>query len=261
MTLLQTLLLGIIQGITEFFPISSSGHLFVLKHFFGLQDVPLAYDVLLHGGSLVAIALYFHKEWLRMAKSIFLPKDKTYASDRKLLATIILGTIPVIVVGPFVKDYLEQVTSISLVLCSFSFSAIVFVCAEWWSKRHKQSVVITPQRGFLVGLGQVIGLLPGVSRSGITMSSGLFAGLDRTTAARFSFLLGTPAIAGATLLEAKVILTSGSSLGIYAIGAIVSMGVSLLSISVLMNIIRRFPLWYFSIYLFSLVLVLLFING
>jgi undecaprenyl-diphosphatase len=261
MTLLQTIFLGVMQGITEFFPISSSGHLFILKYFFGLQDVPLAYDVLLHTGSLIAIVIYFHKEWLRMAQSLFLPKDSSFAPDRKLLLAIALGTIPVIAVGPFAKEYLEQSSSLELVLASFTFSAIVFIIAERWSTKKQPSTEITTKRGVIVGLGQVIGLLPGVSRSGITMSSGLFSGMDRTTAARFSFLLGTPAIAGATILEAKVLLANGSSLGIYAIGALVSMVVSLLSITVLLKIIRKFPLWYFSLYLISLVMVLLFVRG
>ncbi len=248
MTLVQTVFLGILQGITEFFPVSSSGHLALAQHFLGIPDVPLAYDVLLHVGSLFAIILFFYKEWLAMAKSVLCWKDKKLQKDRTLLGYILLGTIPVLIAGPLLKDVLETLASPFFIAFAFLFTALVFLLVEKFKKQSSDGP-ITKKQAIIVGCGQVIGLLPGVSRSGITISSGLFAGIERSKAARFSFLLGTPAIAGAALLELKHLPTDLATLKIYALGTFISFLVSILSITSLIALLKKTPLWIFSVYL------------
>ena len=256
MTFLQVLIFSIIQGITEFFPISSSGHLLVTKKFFSLQNVPLSFDVFLHFASLLAILVYFRKTIKGLLLSVVFINKKKHAKDRTLLISLCIATIPIIIGGLLLKPYLEAQFSLLFVLISFVISGTIFIIAEYANKQYKVKRKITWIEAVFIGFSQVAGVLPGISRSGITTGTGLFLGISRQKSAEFAFLLGIPAILGATIIELPQVISSFSTMPYLLLGFSITFFTSLLSISFLMQLFKKYPLSYFSIYLFALVLFL-----
>lgn len=208
MSLLQSILLGLIQGITEFLPISSSGHLIIAREFFGLSlDNTLSFDVLLHLSTLLAIIIYYRA----LLKNILinLVTQKLSSPNNRIAWAILYGTIPAVVVGFFLGDFLESYfRNPTFVAVALIIGSIVFIIADRISKKGEGETETQKQlnikKGIVVGIFQSLALIPGVSRSGITISGGLFFGLKRTEAISFAFLLAIPAIFGAaskTLLD------------------------------------------------------------
>jgi len=252
----QALTLGIVQGLTEFLPISSSAHLILFPWFFGWTDTlvdTLSFDVALHAGTLVAILWYFRKDWIGLAKGFFriLSKRNVEDAEERLILYIILGTIPAALAGLFLEKVVEENFRNPL-LISFPliFVSFLMIYAE---KRPCSSLPLnemTLPNSFMIGVAQAIALLPGVSRSGITITTGLFRGYEREAATRFSFLLSTPAIAGAAILHLRH-LFSGTGLQdgyIFAIGFICSAVSGYLAIAFLMQYLRRHTLNTFAYY-------------
>ncbi|MCD4742497.1 MAG: undecaprenyl-diphosphate phosphatase [Desulfobacteraceae bacterium] len=213
MELYQGILLGILQGITEFLPVSSSGHLVLGQHFFNLTEPMLAFDISVHMGTLAAIVIVFFKDIKEIGISVY---KAIYAkSDIKFFLLIITGCIPTAIIG-FIIQIWEDVIFSSILLVGFML--IVTGCILWLT-RHKQKPMkeqsmdisnFSFKSAFFIGVCQGIAVIPGISRSGATISAGLFAGLDRKMAAKFSFLLSIPAIIGAELLQ---LIGSLNSLG------------------------------------------------
>lgn len=204
MELYQGILLGILQGITEFLPVSSSGHLVLGQHFFNLTEPMLAFDISVHMGTLAAIVIVFFKDIKKISISVY--KAIFAKSDIKFFLLIITGCIPTAIIG-FIIQIWEDVIFSSILLVGFML--IVTGCILWLT-RHKQKPVdeqsmdisnFSFKSAFFIGVCQGIAVIPGISRSGATISAGLFAGLDRKMAAKFSFLLSIPAIIGAELLQ------------------------------------------------------------
>lgn len=202
--LLQSTFLAIVQGITEFLPISSSAHLILPMALLDWADQGLSFDVAVHLGSLSAVILYFRHELRRMASACVTSLAKGQLNtDSRLAAILLLATIPVAVCGFFLEDLVEtQLRSIPVI----GSATIVFAILLWGAdrkdlnkERHLEG--IDWRTGLIVGLAQVLALIPGTSRSGITMTAALFCNLDRETASRFSFLLSIPVIAGAFVLR------------------------------------------------------------
>lgn len=189
MTLIQAMFLGLIQGLTEFLPISSSGHLVVFQKILGFTNPPVTFDVLVHTGTLVAIILFFCKDIIRASKN--------------LLEAIIVGTLPTLVIG-LIANSKSQVLFNNLTIVSIGFLLTTFLLAstKWLNRKDQERLTsINLQTAFIIGIAQGIAVVPGISRSGATIITGLWLGLKRQEAIRFSFLLSIPAIIGAQALK------------------------------------------------------------
>lgn len=213
MTLFEIIILAIIQGITEFLPISSSAHLLLPAELFGWQSQGLAFDVAVHVGSLLAVMIYFREDIFRMS-SAWLTKgfSKQQSTDSRLAWFVIFATIPAVIVGLLLKGWIEENARTAAVI---ALTTIVFGLLLWYADvkaRHVQKLEnMTFKQAMIIGIAQVVALIPGTSRSGITMTAGLMLGLDRESTARFSFLLSIPVILGAGTLAVRDLLEAQSA--------------------------------------------------
>lgn len=213
MTILDALLLGVLQGITEFLPISSSGHLILTESFMKLPLESLqGFDIAIHFGTLLAIFIYFRKDYINILHGLwtismrFLPGNREYSLSQttkeniKMVKYLVVSTLPAILIGVFFGDFLNgyfrNATSVAMMLI---LVGIFFFIAEYVAVRIK-SAELNRLNSFIIGVAQACALIPGVSRSGATISAGLIQGIRRADAARFSFLLGSLAITAATAL-------------------------------------------------------------
>ena len=207
MDVLQVVVLAVVQGLTEFLPISSSAHLVLVSHLAGWPDQGLAFDTAVHGGSLVAVLVYFRRELADVADSaLHLRRD----ASTVLLGRVAVATVPVVVAGALFKPWIESELRSTEVIAT---ATIAFALALWWADRRRGAERgehdLTLSQAALIGVAQAIALVPGTSRAGITITAALLLGLSRQGAARFAFLLAIPAIAGAVLLSAADAATGG----------------------------------------------------
>ena len=238
MTFLQSILLGLIQGVAEFLPISSSGHLALFQHFFAMENVEesqMFFTVLLHFATLIAVCVYYWQDIIDMIREFFLGiRDlasrgrrgrEKLPPARRLVLLIIVATLPLFVVLP-IKDLVEGAMS-NVTFVSFALLATGFILffSDRMARGRKTERTATVLDALLVGCAQALGTLPGISRSGITISAGMLRGYDRTFAVRFSFLMSLPAVFGATLLELIDAVQAGidtSLLPVYLVGMLVA---------------------------------------
>jgi undecaprenyl-diphosphatase len=203
-TLGQAIIMGIVQGLTEFLPISSSGHLIIVPYLAGWTDpfiTSLAFSVMLHIGTLVALLVYFWRDWLRLVPAGFATiRDRSFDSDpdRRLAWLLVVATVPALVIGVLLNDVVEErFREVGLVALMLVVGAAIMWLADHWGPKRLLAIDLTFPKALGLGFAQALALIPGVSRSGISISAGLFAGLDRESAARFSFLMATPITAAA----------------------------------------------------------------
>jgi undecaprenyl-diphosphatase len=229
MSTIEVFILALIQGLTEFLPISSSAHLILPSAVLGWQDQGLAFDVAVHVGTLLAVVLYFRKEVGSMAVAWFATlKGERDNFDGKLAWWIILATIPAGLFGLFGKDFIEEHLRSALVIAGTTLIfGVLLGFADIQAKQNKSIEKLGLKGAMIIGIAQAIALIPGTSRSGITMTLGLMLGLSRENAARFSFLLSIPAIAMAgSYLTLKLVLSTEavdwSAMGLGSILAFVS---------------------------------------
>ena len=227
---IQALVMGIVQGLTEFLPVSSSGHLVIVPHLLGWTDpfiTSLAFSVMLHLGTLVALLVYFRADWLVIVPAgIAAIRERSLGSDpnRRLAWLIVVATIPAVIAGPILNDRLEAaVRTAEDVAVALVIGAAILWLADQLGRKVNGLDRITFRLAAVIGLAQAIALVPGISRAGITISAGLFAGLTREAAARFSFLMATPVIAGAGLFEARKLLTGEAGVAVQAAPLVVGM--------------------------------------
>lgn len=204
MTLFEIIILAIIQGLTEFLPISSSAHLILPAEVLGWRNQGLAFDVAVHVGSLLAVMIYFRDDIVRLTRAWFTHGwTRSQTLDSQLGWWIIIATIPGVVFGYLMKDWIALNARTAMVI---AVTTIVFGLLLWFAdvsaKQHKNIRQLTIKDVIIIGLAQAIAIIPGTSRSGITMTAGLMIGLDRESTARFSFLLSMPIILGAGLFSA-----------------------------------------------------------
>jgi undecaprenyl-diphosphatase len=207
MPLVQVIVLAILQGITEFLPISSSAHLALTPWLFGWPDQGLEFDIALHFGTLFSVLIYFFRDWLRILANGFgladiarLGPDPSLDRNPRMLWYLIAATIPAGVAGLLFKDKIESTLRSPYVMGTMLILVgLIMWAAERFAKHERTMGEMSLNDCLFVGVAQAVALIPGTSRSGITMTAGLFRNLDRSTAARFSFLLSTPIIAGAAL--------------------------------------------------------------
>jgi undecaprenyl-diphosphatase len=193
------LLLGVVQGVTEFLPISSSGHLALLEHYFHVAGGGLSFDILLHVGTLAALLAYFSRDWLDLGQALLRP-SRYNRPERRLLLYLIVATIPGALAGVLWEKKAEtlfrQPARIALLMAGIG---LLLLLAERIARHHRSLDRLQLPDAILIGLSQALAIMPGVSRSGITMTCALFLGFNRRSSAHFSFLLATPIIAGAGL--------------------------------------------------------------
>lgn len=250
---LQILVLAVVQGLTEFLPISSSGHLILAPYLFGFADQGLAFDVAVHLGSLSAVLVYFRHDVLKISLAWLgaLPPGRRQTPDSRLGWAIIVATIPVVVAGLLLKTLVEGELRAPWVI---AVTTIVFGLLLGWvdlrAGRRRGIDSLTLLDALIIGASQVLALIPGTSRSGITMTTGLWLGLSREAAARFSFLLSMPTILASSLLITRDLLESSapvdwSGLGL---GVLLSGVAAYATIHFFLRFIERIGMWPFVIY-------------
>ena len=239
--IIQAIFLGLVQGITEFLPISSTAHLLVTTKVFGWQQLGQKdYADAIQFGSVVAVFIYFWKDINTVVSGGItgIAKQDWQALEVKILAGIAVGTLPALILGYLGKDILPDSAQI-IAIMSIVMATLLFA-AERFSPRQRGFDKLEIKDGFLVGLAQAIALIPGASRSGSTLTAGLFLGLDRETAARFSFLVGIPTLTIATLFKAvKILKANELPMPLLAVGTISTFIFSYISIAFLLNYLKK----------------------
>ena len=247
MQLLDAIILGLTQGLTEFIPVSSSGHLILVGHFLNFQYSGLAFDTALDVGTLLALYAFFAKDFIELAH------DFVMGGPKRLLASyIVLATIPGVIVGVIIQHLAETVfRSSQLVAVNLIWVGVVMWLVDRYARRDRDIEAVTLPSALTVGVAQAIALVPGVSRSGITITASRALGFDRVSATRFSFLLSAPIITGATLK----VLVSGPSLhqmalapSLYAAGIVVAFVSGYAAIKFLLDYLSRHGLAVFAAY-------------
>ncbi|MGB3166900.1 MAG: undecaprenyl-diphosphate phosphatase [Alteraurantiacibacter sp.] len=269
MTFLQLLLIAIVQGITEFLPISSSGHLILIPTFTDFPDQGPLIDVAVHVGSLLAIMVYFFKDVVMLARGGFASVGLGEApAARRLFWWIVLGTIPAVAFGLAIKlgafnsvaetmfgitveddDLMASIRFTDLIAVNLIFYGLLLGLADWLGKETKTFEDMTWRDGLLVGLAQALAIIPGTSRSGVTMTAARALGYSRFESARFSFLLSIPAVAGAGVLIVPEIFEAGGDLAVEAlIAGVLTFLAAFATMAFLMNFLKKASMLVFVIY-------------
>lgn len=261
MTLLQAIVLGLVQGITEFLPISSSGHLVVLPQFFGWQDQGVVFDALLHGATLVALLIVFWKDLVRIARG-FVGQGED--EERRLGYWLIIGSVPAFVAGFFVDRFVTELRDPRIVATMLIVWGIALWLADKQRSAHGMKLKRAEKLGWRhalgIGVAQAIALIPGTSRSGITIMASLMAGLDRSQAVRFSFLLGIPVFFGTTVFKGWDALQNGVGSGSWITllaGAVAACVSGILAIKWLLRFVAAHHLTVFVWYRIALGILIL----
>ncbi len=253
MTELQILILAIVQGLSEFLPVSSSGHLILAPHLFGFDDQGLAFDVAVHLGSLLAVLGYFYRDVLNIAVGWFraLPPGRPRSPESRLGWAIIIGTIPVVIAGLLLKSLVEGELRAPWViaLTTIVFGLLLGVI-DLRAKREREIEHLTLRDAVVIGMSQILALIPGTSRSGITMTAGLWLGLTRAAASRFSFLLSIPTILASTTLVLRDLIEQNAPVdwSSLALGVVLSGIAAYITIHLFLRFIERMGMWPFVIY-------------
>ncbi len=256
MSVIEALVLGAIQGITEFLPVSSTGHLVIFQHIFGLKEGNMAFDVFLHLGTLLAVVVAFREDIMMIIRKPF----------NRLTYLIIIGCVPAGLIGFLFKSYFER-TFESLLIVGFGLvlTGIILKGSEYLANKNfglKKDMQTSYRDVLFIGIMQAIAIIPGISRSGSTIAGGLIVGLEREFAARYSFLLSIPVILGAGILEIKDIMVEGldkAMLVPYIVGPIAAAIFGYLAIRVVMGLVRQGRLSIFAYYCWT-VAAFVFIN-
>ena len=267
MSVVEGILLGLLQGVAEFLPISSSGHLALAQELFDLDDIPLLFDIMLHLATLGAVLLFFRRKIWSLLKVAgrwlvrrSLPEDN---ADVRTIVALLLGTAVTGVFGIVLSDLVEEYSE-ELICVGFFITAGLLIFSDAVEERRRKKLLesgsdglvttrtgVRPLQGLGIGLAQGIGVLPGISRSGSTIAGALLCGVDREQAGEFSFLLSIPAILGAFVLELDDLDAIGDSVGVAPVvaGCVAAFVAGIFALSVLMKIVRKGKLEWFALYL------------
>ena len=271
MDILEILILGFVQGIAEFLPISSSAHLIIFRDIFGIgsgmsANMNLTFDIALHFGTLLAIGVFFFKDFIKMIQKGFTKGVKD--DDGKILWYLVAATIPAAIVGVLFEEAIENVVRSNYVVIAIALAVmgIIIYLADKFSKETKTIKKITLKDAILVGCSQVFALIPGFSRSGTTIAAGRVLGLDRESAAKFSFFLSAPVVLGAVclqLIKGTAFSVIAANLGTFILGILVSFVIGLLCIKYLLKYLQKHNFKIFMIYrvvLAAVVLIYIFVR-
>lgn len=252
LTKIEAFILGTIQGLTEFLPISSTGHLYLGRNLFGLQEAGLLLDTMLHLGTLFAVLVFYKAEFIKIIKNPF----------SKLTFLLIVGTIPAVVIGLAFKDFFDEISKTGVTIgWEFLITGIFLWIADSTKNGYKRMDDITYKDAFIIGTFQAAAIFPAISRSGLTIVAALWRKLDRGTAAYFSFLLSTPAITGAVVLQSKDLLEGNGediSLSALVVGIAASAIFGYIAVKWMVNFLKKHSLKPFAIYVWILGIAVLF---
>ncbi len=246
----QALLLGIVQGITEWLPVSSSGHLAIAQELLGMDaSENLVFDLAVHMGTLLAVCVFFRKELGRVILAVLRPGDKGEEAKglRTLGGLILIGTIPVAVVGVVLSDRAEDLFSLPLVGAALIVNAAILLMAERMAKPAQRKTVHM-RDAVVAGIMQAVSIVPGISRSGSTISGSMFSGLEKEAAATFAFLLSVPALLGAFAYGITTLDRYDVDVVSLVLGAGAAFATGFVAIGYLLKAVRARKLWMFSIY-------------
>ncbi len=260
--------MGVVQGLTEFLPVSSSGHLVLVPALLCWNDpliTSLAFSVVIHIGTLIALLAYFREDWLRLVPAgLAAVRDRSIAGDpdRRLAWLIAAATVPAGIAGLLLNDLVEtSFREVLLVAAMLVVGGVILFIAERVGSRHRSMSELSFGTALAVGAAQAVALIPGISRSGISIAAGLFAGLDRETAARFSFLMATPITAAAIVAEGWRLLTGDAGVAVeplpLLVGILAALVSGLLAIEVLLRFLHAHSTDVFVIYRVVLAAVVL----
>lgn len=252
MDIVQSIILAVIQGLTEFLPVSSSAHLILPSQVLGWPDQGQAFDVAVHLGTLLAVVTYFHRDIGRMLGGMVTGVGtRTMNQDLGLAMAVVVGTIPAVIFGGLFSDFIEEHLRSSFVI---ALSTIFFGLLLWAADRRNNSGLdlgqMTLTIALVIGMAQALALIPGTSRSGITITAALFLGFGRVASARFSMLLSIPIIVAAGTLETLKLVTSGESVpwNLMAIGVVASAVSAFMCIHVFLRLLEHIGMTPFVIY-------------
>lgn len=279
MTIIESILLGIVQGITEFLPVSSSGHLAILQNIFQVEtNGGMLFDIMLHVGTLVAVFIVYRKDiWKMILEALFMAADicsnlKTFVmnkihktslkykkvvhnSYRKFVVLILVSTIPTGIIGVLGGDLIDAASETLLIpgICLL-ITGVLLMMADLTKEGKRLPKDVSYKKGVIIGIAQGIATLPGISRSGTTIATCIFCGLDRKFAVKYSFILSIPAVLGAAVLEIKDVIAEPiptTEIGIYMIGAVFAGAVGYICIKTMLVVVRNKKFKYFSWYCFA----------
>ncbi len=267
-TLIQAFVMGVVQGLTEFLPVSSSGHLIVVPYLLGWSDPflnSLEFSVMLHMGTLVALLVYFRHDWVRLVPAgLAAIRDRSLQDDedRRLAWLLVAATIPAAIVGFLLNDVIEQsFRSVGLVAVTLVIGGLILLIADRFGAKSRSIEDVTFPIAVGIGVAQALALIPGISRSGISISAARMVGMDRESAARFAFLMATPITAGAGVFEIRKLLAGEGGVSIEIVPLVVGLVAALISglaaIQFMLSFLRRQSLDVFVWYRFALAAVVL----
>ena len=265
MDILSSILLGVVQGITEFLPVSSTGHLVLMHSVLGVEDTSsLAFDAVLQLATALAVVVYFFDEIFILIQTVMRKMGRLPVNEKDFLyvKALLIGTVPAVIAGLLLESYMESVfrnpilVAVVLILGSF-----FFMYAEYVYQNNFHTGEVDVRTGFKVGLFQVLALIPGMSRSGATIAGGMILGMSRTDAARFSFLLALPIIIGSGLKKLLELITSSEAVAWapLLVGSGVAFAVGLCAIHFMITFVRKHTLWPFIWYRITLAAFVLFV--
>ena len=243
---LEAVILGLVQGLTEWLPISSSGHLVLIESYFGIEQ-PLLYVAVLHMASLLALVFYFRKRIVHIFTS---------QTDKRMIWFILLATVPSVFVGYFFFDFFESLfTSMIITGVSFIINGLILFLTDLRQGKN----ILTLGKSFIIGIAQIFSIVPAISRSGVTITAGTLQGIDKLEAATFSFLLAIPIVFGASLFSFFRVEWTENILFL-SISALVAFFVSYWSLGYLLNLLKKKKFYLFGIYSIILGIIVLFLN-
>jgi undecaprenyl-diphosphatase len=269
LNLLESIILGVVQGLTEFLPISSSGHLVLGEFLLKVKFDDISFEVFLHFGTFLSVVIVFRRTIKSMLEAVWLKAKSIFTGEKvsnkeegwRLFWLILLGSIPAGIIGLLFEDYVELCfSSVTLVSLMLLITGTVLFFTQFFLAARKE---VTFSDAFVVGLAQALAILPGISRSGLTISAGIFKGIERSKAAEFSFLLSLPAIFGASLLKLKDVLSRvdlSQDISIYLAGAFTAFVVGYVAIKLLLRVIQKGRFQYFAYYCFAVGLLFLLVS-
>ena len=252
MNLFQALLLGVLQGATEFLPVSSSGHLVLIPWLLGWESPGLAFDAMVHWGTALAVIIYFWRDWVDLVAEALRSLPRIWDGEARLAWLIILGTLPAAIIGYLLEDFFERMFSRPVAAAGFLLVTVaLLVASERLGRRERGLDDLAWRDALIIGAAQALAIFPGISRSGATIAAGLTRGLEREPAARFSFLLATPIILGAGLFKGVELVQMGGLMAqapALIVGFVTAALVGLGCIHFLLSYLRRRRLYPFAAY-------------
>jgi len=257
LTILQAIFLGLVQGFTEFLPISSSGHLALMPFLFDFDDPGLSFSAALHLGTLLAVVIYFRKDLSSIFQSAFGWAAEDSQLPQQALLLLVIATIPAVIIGFFFEDIIETLLRAPMIIAILLVGgSLFFYLTDHFAKKDRPMKEISREDTIIFGLLQAIAVIPGVSRSGMTIASGRMLGFSREASTRFSFLMAIPVILGASILKLPDVIEHGLTIT-FVIGAVVSFIAAYLTIKYFLQFIQKIPfsifVWY-SVFLAGVII-------